>query len=141
MRKIFLIIIVTSFLTSPLFADVKQPDAAPGRVGNEATLKTPTKDYRVIYRFLDRSDLIISHDPITFQQNPDYPDGLQERQYHQDKRAQLRVIDQANNFDPTSIVNYTPTVTSLPSHFGWGWSPWLERMSWIVRAKVMMVDL
>ena len=45
---------------------------------------------------------------MTFAKNPQYPEGVQERAYHTSKEAQARVIDQAQNYEPSYTVNTNP---------------------------------
>lgn len=98
-----------------------QPDALstpkesiPGIDGRKAILKTSGGDIPITYRVVESSDLIASHHPETFSKNPSYPEGIQERQYQNDKIAQGRVIDQAQKFDPAFVINDSPTPVDGP---------------------------
>jgi hypothetical protein len=49
--------------------------------------------------------LVPSHDPVTFDPRPDYPDATQERRYERDVGEKLKVADIAQNMQPGLIAN------------------------------------
>ncbi|MCH7498579.1 MAG: transglycosylase SLT domain-containing protein [Nitrospinae bacterium] len=98
---------------------VETPTTIPGQpvkaaIGRKANLKTVTQDRPITYKLMEAEDLITSHDPESFAPNPNYPKGVQERQYHTDRQAQGRIIDQTQNFDPTFIFTDDPTPANGP---------------------------
>ncbi len=78
-------------------------------VGKKDTLKTPSGSYVVRYAVIPEEYIITSHDPWDFKKNPDYPGFCQERSYHSDKSAQMKVMQNAKNFDPRFVVMDAPT--------------------------------
>lgn len=58
-----------------------------------------------------------SHDPNAFARNPAYPAGVQERAYHS-KKAQGRVIQPAQNYDPAFTINTNPDAVNGPPVLG-----------------------
>ncbi len=78
-------------------------------VGKKDTLKTPTGSYAVRYAVIPEEYIVTSHDPWDFKKNPDYPAFCQERAYHSDKSEQMKVMQNAKNFDPRFVVMDAPT--------------------------------
>ncbi|MCH8200014.1 MAG: hypothetical protein IIA54_08125, partial [Chloroflexi bacterium] len=66
------------------------------------------------YRLVEADDLVPSHKADTFAPDPRYPEGVQERQYHRDKSEQLKVIQQAQCFQPSMLVNTNPDAVNGP---------------------------
>lgn len=103
--------------TSATSSDVKKQEAEriEGRDGRETNVLLPSGEkLRSRYRLVDLDSLIPSHDAQTFAPNASYPEGVQERQYHQDKNAQDRVIKQGQNFNPDYVINSNPDAVNGP---------------------------
>ena len=96
--------------------DVLYQSGAPidGYEGKETMLLTPNGKLPAKYRLVEVADLIPSHDPITFAVNAKYPKGVQERAYDKSKEAQARVIDHAQNYEPSYTVNTNPDAINGP---------------------------
>ena len=91
--------------------------AAPsikGETGSETILRTPKNEYQAHYRVVEASTMQPSHNPFTFEKNPVYPEGVQERTYHSSKDAQNKVIRDSQNYEPDFVVNTTPTAIDGP---------------------------
>ena len=95
-------------------APLEVGNRVPGIDGSVGTLKTPEGDLQHVYRVVDAADLQPSHDPQTFAENPNYPEGVQERAYHTDREAQYRVVEQTQKFDPAFVVNSNPDAVNGP---------------------------
>ncbi len=96
--------------TTPL--PQKQPVKAVS--GKPITVKTVTQDIPSQYKVVEASSLVPSHDAKTFSKNPNYPEGVQERNYDTDKESQLRVIQQSKKFDPSFVLSDDPTPSNGP---------------------------
>ena len=68
----------------------------------------------ISYRVIEADDLIQSHDPHTFLPNPDYPPGVQEREYHRQVEEQTKVATAAQRIDPDLLLSDTPTAVDGP---------------------------
>jgi len=66
------------------------------------------------YRLVEVAALVPSHKGDNFAPHPDYPAGVQERQYHRDRSEQLKVIQQAGCFQPSLMVNTNPDAVNGP---------------------------
>ena len=89
------------------------PVAAFGREHNVILAdgrRVPTR-----YALVDISGTLISHDPVTFSVNPNFPPGIQDRRYHADRVAQEEVIARAARLDPDLILDGTNLSTNGPS--------------------------
>lgn len=87
---------------------VKRGSAMEGPVGKSSELKTVTRNYPIRFRVIDGSNLKPSHDPMTFEPVDSYPDGVQERDYKNDKDAQLAVVQHTQNYDPNFTLSDAP---------------------------------
>jgi hypothetical protein len=85
-----------------------------GHDGRATDVLTPARKMPSTYRLVEASDLKPSHSAHTFEENPDYPKGVQERDYKGSKEAQSRVIQQAQNYDPAYTVNTNPDAVNGP---------------------------
>ena len=85
-----------------------------GPTGKETTLRTPDSEHATKYRVVEAESLNPSHNAITFEKNPQYPEGVQERTYHSSKDAQEKVIHDSQNLKPDMVVNTTPTAIDGP---------------------------
>lgn len=86
----------------------------PGIAGKESILREPQGDHPVVYKVVEASTLKTSHDPFNFAPNPEYPEGVQERQYHTDKNAQAETARHAAEGKWDLFVSQTPTGTDGP---------------------------
>lgn len=104
------------------YAAIKQPTGylvvakqratkAPGR----STIGSPVKIYlrgeqpaKATYTLMEADDLVASHDPVTFNVRKDYPEGVQEREYHRSKGEQQKVIRIAQDMKPEFLINNNP---------------------------------
>jgi len=75
---------------------------------------SPTNKMPATYRLVEASDLVPSHNAQSFEPNPAYPTGVQERDYKGSKAAQTRVIEQAQNYDPAYTVNTNQDAVNGP---------------------------
>lgn len=72
----------------------------------------PQERVPVRYRIVDARSLVPSHSPSTFQPNPNYPKGVQGRNYDTDVAAQRNVESAAQNLDPDPLLDQTITPQS-----------------------------
>lgn len=73
--------------------------------GERGTVKLPGGDeVPVEYAIVSASDLIPSHDAMTFSPHRNYPARVQERAYHRDKSEQGKVIRNADQWDPEHYI-------------------------------------
>jgi hypothetical protein len=83
--------------------------------GAETTIATPQiANERARYRLHEADALVQSHNPTTFDKNPEYPEGVQERDYFGDKAEQLKVGTGASAFDPRHVLTDELTPTGGP---------------------------
>jgi hypothetical protein len=66
------------------------------------------------YRLVEAERLIASHDPESFQPRADYPEGIQERQYHRDRGERDKILRQVGCFDASLLVNSNPDAINGP---------------------------
>lgn len=98
------------------FALVSRPKGEPGRetVGGNTTvfLKNDTghglQALDAQWVVMEAADLIASHDPESFSPRQDYPEGVQERRYHDVKDEQLKVDRVARKMTPEFVANTNP---------------------------------
>ena len=92
------------------------PELPPveGPVGKETVLHSPAGELRARYRLTEAGTLQPSHNPTTFEKNPNYPAGVQERAYHDNKNAQAEVINVSQNFKEELVINTDPTAINGP---------------------------
>lgn len=92
------------------------PPAAPAAPAGstKTTLLTPNQEYPANYRLVEASSLTPSHNAHTFEPNLNYPAGVQERAYDKSREAQMRVTQQAQNFNPQYVVNDNPDAVNGP---------------------------
>lgn len=58
---------------------------------------------------MEAGDIVASHNPMTFDKRADYPEGVQERRYHEIKDEQLKIDRIARNkATPTLVANTNP---------------------------------
>jgi hypothetical protein len=90
-----------------------------GKTGNKtnvfiATERGTPEEIASSYKLVEASDVIQSHDPVTFQRNAQYPKGIQERRYEADKSEQEKVIISTKNFKPEFVINTNPDAVNGP---------------------------
>ncbi|HEV8494819.1 MAG TPA: hypothetical protein VGR76_21240, partial [Candidatus Angelobacter sp.] len=88
--------------------------AVAGNYGNDTAVNTISGSLPAKYKVVEADSLIPSHNAQTFAKNPQYPEGVQERDYARSKEAQNRVIQQAQNYDPAYTVNTNPDAVNGP---------------------------
>lgn len=66
------------------------------------------------YRLMEAGDVIASHNPLSFATREDYPEGIQERDYHQNRGEQLKVERNAAHLEPAYLLNTNPDATNGP---------------------------
>lgn len=79
-----------------------------GPIGKLSELKTVTANYTIRYRVVEAKQLKPSHDPVNFEPVKGYPGGVQERDYFNDKDAQLAVIQHTQGYDPSFTLSDAP---------------------------------
>ena len=91
-----------------------------GIYGVDATMYVPDAEgapipQRARYRLVEADDVIASHDPLrSFIQRSDYPEGIQERQYHSNADEQAKVRTNAQKLLPPFIVNTNSDAVNGP---------------------------
>ena len=103
--------VVPSATPEPVQLPVSQVE---GPIGKETVLHTPDNERRARYRLSEAGTLQPSHDPVSFGKNLNYPEGVQERQYHSNKDAQAEVIKVSQDFKPARVINSDPTAINGP---------------------------
>lgn len=78
------------------------------------TLDGKNRKENVTYRIVEAGDAIASHEPVGFSKREEYPEGVQERKYHSDKAEMMKVIRNAQAFDPVYLINTNPDATNGP---------------------------
>lgn len=66
------------------------------------------------YELVDADQLVASHSPLSFQPDPRYPDGVQERQYQADRNEQAKVVAASQQLDPAILLSTAPTTNDGP---------------------------
>jgi hypothetical protein len=96
-----------------------EPAAPPhgGRaLGAQTAVVTPQhpQGERARYAVLEASELIPSHLPDSFQPDPRYPEGVQEREYHRQQEEQVKVVQGAQRLNPALVLSDTPSAVDGP---------------------------
>jgi hypothetical protein len=68
---------------------------------NEAPMKA-------VYTLMEADDVVASHNPVNFNVRKDYPEGVQEREYHKSKHEQKKVLRIAAEMEPVFVINNNP---------------------------------
>jgi len=89
-------------------ATVKAGVKVEGPTGKSSELKTVARNYPIRYRVVEGAGLIPSHDPVNFEPVEGYPSGVQERDYKNDKDAQVAVIQHTQRYDPEFTLSDAP---------------------------------
>jgi DNA topoisomerase IB len=102
-------------LQVPSVATTSEPKA----VGSSTTVYVAgdsgqAKGLTARYKLMEADDAIASHDPRSFNQRKDYPEGVQERAYHRDKMEQAKVQRNAQKLSPQFVVNTNPDAVNGP---------------------------
>jgi len=99
-----------------LFGTESKPTVNTDKRNSEImiTLDGKPQKGKVKYRIVEAGDAIASHEPIGFGRREDYPEGIQERKYHSDKAEMMKVIRNAQQFDPAYLINTNPDATNGP---------------------------
>jgi hypothetical protein len=84
--------------------------------GKRTKIITPgnKRGYLAMYAIVEADDLVPSHNARTFQKNPDYPSGIQERTYDTDPQEQEKVRLNAAQLNPDIVLSDDPTPTNGP---------------------------
>ncbi len=99
----------------PETAPAPRPTPKSKARGNEATVIHQEGKDTGRYVLMELDDLQPSHlADRGFSKNPNYPEGVQRRQYHADKAEQLKVQGNAQKFDPTYLVTDNPDAVNGP---------------------------
>mgnify|MGYP000285962670 CR=1 FL=1 len=105
--------------SDPRVAALIGPQSKPKREGrtDEMFLTIDGKERKAEFRYqlIEAGDAIPSHDPLSFSKREDYPEGIQERIYHQDRMEQLKVQRNAGSaYEPSYLINTNPDATNGP---------------------------
>lgn len=60
------------------------------------------------YVLMEASDVVASHDPESFSERTEYPEGVQERRYHAVKAEQGKIDRIARSLEPAVVINSNP---------------------------------
>jgi hypothetical protein len=60
------------------------------------------------YVVMEAKDVVASHDPKSFNERKEYPEGVQERRYHEIKDEQLKIDRIARTLEPAIVLNSNP---------------------------------
>jgi hypothetical protein len=87
----------------------------PVAYGSDTDIRIPGEDrtYPAVYAVREASDVYPSHNPFSFEKNPDYYHS-NDRNYAETGNAE-RLVDQENKFDPGYMINDNPTAENGPS--------------------------
>jgi hypothetical protein len=66
------------------------------------------KPLKATYTLMEAEDVIASHDPASFNIRRDYPEGVQERQYHESPHERAKVERIAQEMEPAFVINNNP---------------------------------
>lgn len=66
------------------------------------------------YAVMEATDLVPSHLPDSFQPDPRYPAGVQEREYHRQQEEQAKVVQGAQKLNPALVLSDTPSAVDGP---------------------------
>ncbi len=99
---------------------LKSVKGVKGIYGVDATMYVPDAEGSPVaqksrYRLVEVDDVIASHVPLSgFIRRPDYPEGVQERQYHSNPDEQAKVRSNAQKLLPPFIVNTNTDAVNGP---------------------------
>jgi hypothetical protein len=86
----------------------------PAILGDCITIFTSADKIPARYALVKIDDVIASHNEFSFEENPAYPKGCQERNYHSDMQLKVNVSNRSNTFEPLFLVNNVPTAEDGP---------------------------
>ncbi len=66
------------------------------------------KPMNAVYTLMEAEDVVASHNPANFNIRKDYPEGVQERQYHESDNEQGKVMRIAQEMEPVFVINNNP---------------------------------
>jgi hypothetical protein len=101
-------------IARPKSAEIKSRGDIGGNYGSDTVLNSPAGNQPARYRVVEASTLTPSHSAKNFAKNPKYPAGIQERAYDTSREAQARVIQQAQEYDPSYTINTNPDAVNGP---------------------------
>lgn len=82
-----------------------------GADGKETSVAFPDNSrVQAKWRVVEAGELQPSHDPLSFQRNPRYPEDVQGRDYHRDRAAQENVVTSTAALDPERMLDPTINV-------------------------------
>lgn len=89
-----------------------KPETGRSSSGREVGKKTKIRvdkntGYEAEYQVVEGDTIHPSHDPLSFEENTNYPKNIQERDYT-DKNKRLDVTTQSQNIDPEQMINNAP---------------------------------
>jgi hypothetical protein len=87
----------------------------PVAYGSDTEVRIPgeNRSYKAVYAVRDASDVFASHNPFSFEKNPDYY-HVNDRNYAEPQNAE-RLVKQEAEFDPGFMINDNPTAENGPS--------------------------
>lgn len=74
-------------------------------LGEKTEIATNSRTIAAQYAVVELDTLLASHNEKNFATNKEYPGGCQQRDYTNDKAEQLKVINNAKNFNPRFVIN------------------------------------
>lgn len=91
-------------------------ESSPGLNGASTKLKVAGEEepMQARYRVMEADDITPSHNAQSFAPNEKYPAGVQERDYGNSNEEQMKVIGNAQKYDPAMTVNDDPTAVGGP---------------------------
>jgi len=95
--------------------ETPKPIFQPSQQGAETTVLHAEGRDPVRYALVEADEIIPSHQPLRgFSKTSGYPEGVQERPYHANKAEQMKVIRNAQAFDPRFLVSDNPDAINGP---------------------------
>lgn len=117
---------------------------APDQLGAETKVALSNgQELAVRYAVLDAHTLVASHNPVTFDENPAYPRGVQLRAYHGQRGTAAReaTVDATTNLNPTKLLDAGSSVSGPPVVTVDGYSViGNQRLMMLQRAIAMVPD-
>ncbi len=101
----------TQDVAAPTLTSLLEREKARQNAARKHRILTPQRPEgeEVEYRWVPQASVVASHDPRTFQPNPEYREGVQERQYHSDFGEQQKVRTGAKDLNPDLLLSNNPT--------------------------------
>jgi hypothetical protein len=99
----------------PEGAKITKPVLKPSQQGAKTTVLHAEGRDPVRYALVEADDILPSHQPLKgFSKTSGYPEGVQERPYHANKAEQMKVVRNAQAFDPRFLVSDNPDAINGP---------------------------